>query len=454
MEALLVLLAAAAVVGVVWAVGHSRAGTASVRRWMEEGRWELARERLKVLAEKGKDPEPRWLLSRVWEAGRDFEHAVVEQKIILRNGVFTARVHREDVVESLGRNYQRLKRPAEGLRFLEEELGRRDSRAGRIWKVRFLAMAGRMEEASQEAERLLKDHGGDPEVLAEAGAVYLRTGRTGPGKEMLETALRADRKLFRAWFHLGEHHKERKEWDKAVEAFENARHEKDLRLEALLELARCYRAKGMEKNAMDILERLAAEWEGDPYYARVLPVEFIAEVRYELADLHLYHKDYQEAIDQWQVIQSLVPDFRDVAAKLQSHARYGKDRIQDFLIAAAGEFEKICRFAMERRGYAVETRQVEGGERSYMVVREEGKGRPRRLLVGFYRTQAPVGESVLAEFERRMKEAGLAEGEVYSATGFTASGLKYVLDRPIRLLGKGTVMRLLKDFEGRFSSGH
>jgi tetratricopeptide (TPR) repeat protein len=286
--------------------------------------------------------------------------------------------------------------------------------------------------------------------MTELGSLHLKAGRTTQARESLETALRLDRRSFAAYFHLGEYYRDRKEWDKAVESFENARHDRDLRPSALLNLGRCYRAKEMGKNAIETLERLASEWESDPYYSRIYPSEFIAEARYELAEVYLYDKDYQNALDQWQIIIALIPEFRDVAAKVRANARFGRDRVQDFLITPVGEFERIGLFAMAMVGYGVESRRIEGGERMFLSVRETGKIRGRRLFVAIYRTNNPVGETLLADFDRHMKESGLAEGEVYSATGFTASGMKFVLDRPIRLYGKGQMMKFLKAFENRF----
>lgn len=448
MELWLVLVGVAVAVGVAVGALGGGGGLAEVRRWVEEGRWERACGRLKaMLARRKADPEARWLLSRCWEGMGDWQHAVVEQKILLRDGVFGRRVPRDEVLKAMARNYARLRRPAEGLKAVEDELGRRDSWWGRLWKVRFLVMLGRASEAVADVERLLRERGGEAVVLAEAGIVYLKTGRTGPGRESLEAALRADRKLFRAWFYLGEHYREHREWDRAVEAFENAKHDRGLRSEALWALARCYRAKGMEKNAMEVLERLTEEWESDAAQAQALPPEFMAEVRYELAELCLYHKDYQGALDQWRTIEATLPGFRDVAAKIQANARYGRDRIQDFLIAGTAEFEKFCRFVAERSGGVTESRQVEAGERAYLVVRTAQGG---RVMVGVWRSETPVGEAMLEEFLRRMKAAGVAEGWAYSARGFTANAVRHALERPVRLFGEGPMMRLLKEFENRF----
>lgn len=424
-----------------------------VKKMIEESKLVQARETIKrMLLKNYKNPTLHILLAKVYEKELDFEHAVVEYKIVIKNGIFGPSISRDNIIEEICKNYIRLNMLSEALNFIEEESKKKLSSTLRLWKAEILSKMNRNSESLEIVEKLIKEVPSDIRVLTELGKLYFKNNRTDMAIETLETVVRSDRKNFNAWFYLGEIYYNKNEIDRAIECFENSKYDKDLRPLSLFNLSRCYKRKDMNKNATEILERLASEWESDLYYSRIYPLEFIAECRYELAELYLYDKDYQNALDQWQIIKSLIPEYKDVNAKIQANARYGKDRIQDFLIIPVGEFEKICLFAAEQMGYFVEKRHIESGEKMFLEVHEQGKIKGRRLLLGFYRVHNPVGETLLLDFDKRRESAGLKEGEVYSATGFTPNAVKFVLERPIKIFGKSQVMKILKSFENRFLS--
>jgi hypothetical protein len=209
----------------------------------------------------------------------------------------------------------------------------------------------------------------------------------------------------------------------------------------------------MNKNAIEQYERLVTEWDDSAYYSKTNPVTLITETRYQLADVYLLDHDYQSAIDQWEIIQSLHPDYKDVASKLQTNRRFGKDRVQDLLIASSGEFEKIAIHAVDLMGFQILQRKLANSDRMTFVIQKTDKGKTRRLLLWFMRVHAPVGETILAEFERSMKEQGLTAGIAISPTGFSPTAIKFTFDKPFELFGRSHVMRALKSYENRFHEG-
>jgi hypothetical protein len=205
----------------------------------------------------------------------------------------------------------------------------------------------------------------------------------------------------------------------------------------------------MNKNAIEQLERVVTEWDSTFYYSKIMPAAFIVEARYQLAERYFEDKDFQSALDQWREIQTIAPDYKDVNSKVIANSRLGKDRIQDFIIAPTGEFEKICLFMMEGMGIRVVKIWQENKEKVVCYALEEISGRSRKTLAWFVRHGTPVTENVMIEFDAQMKKESLHAGYVFSPSGFAPSAIKFMFDKPIKMMGRGQFVKMLRAYENR-----
>jgi tetratricopeptide (TPR) repeat protein len=440
------------VVAVLSAQGQS--DSARIRKMIEEGRRDEAKTILKSRISRD-DRNPAWhfLLGRIYEEEYNFEHAVVEFRIVIKMASFTAAVQRDEVIARIVENYLRLGQIDDALRNLDEENRKKESRVILGLMARLLNLKNESAAALSLINRLIALRPNDPAALAEQGDILRKQGKLTEAVSVLDTATRTDRRNFHAWFYLGQAYKDKKEFEKAVQAFENAKFDRDLRPRALFDMAGCFRSRDMNKNAIEQYERLVTEWDDSPYYRKTNPATMIAEARYQLAEAYLLDRDYQSAIDQWEILQSFQANYKDVASKLQANRRFGKDRVQDFLIASSGEFEKVSIHAVELMGFRILQRRLANSDRMTFVVQETGKGRPRKHQLWVLRVHAPVGETILAEFEKSMKDQGLTSGIVVSPTGFSPTAIKFTFDKPFELFGRSHVMRALKSYELRFHEG-
>ena len=174
------------------------------------------------------------------------------------------------------------------------------------------------------------------------------------------------------------------------------------------------------------------------------------EIRYKLAEAYTADKNIASAIDQWQEIDTVNSEYKDVHQKIIENARYGKDRIQDLMITKEMDFEKITRFIVSNLGYVVKKLKVKDKEEIII----EAQGVNEDVFQGisvilFKRSFHPVGEREVSVFYDKMQKHNIKNGLIISAHGFAPTAIRYGLGKSIDFVGKNQIMRLLKKYEYR-----
>ena len=145
-----------------------------------------------------------------------------------------------------------------------------------------------------------------------------------------------------------------------------------------------------------------------------------------------------------------MPGYKDVKQKIQQNARYGKDRIQDFLIFKEMEFEKASRYIIHYLGYTVKCLEIRSKEE--ILAEVEGAAPDvysGKSLILIKRGFHPVGERDVDAFYKEMQKRGISRGVIVSPMGVSTNAIKYAFGKLIEFVGRNQVMRLLKKYEYR-----
>ncbi len=451
---LLIMLLVILVFYIILASTRKETDLGKISLLIDEGRLEEASRILKQkLNRNNRNPLYHWLMAQVYEHEVNLEYAIVELKIITKNRMYVPLVQREDVLVKIVDLYEKVGKAEDVLPLLVEEHKIRWNQTTLYLLGHVCLLANNIEKAKGFINKVLQIQPNYAPALTDLALIKLKLSDKDGAITDLESAVGYDKKYTRAHFHLGEAYMQKNELDKAIKSFDVARIDKDLRMRAMFNMSSCYRRKEMNKNAIELLERIVMEWDASFYYSRILPASFIVEARYQLAERYFDDKDFQSALDQWREIQTVAPEYRDVSAKITSNSRLGKDRIQDFIIAPAGEFEKTSLFVLETMGFHVLNMKQETKEKVVFRVVEEVKGRSKKALVWFVRFGAPVTENIMKEFDAQMKREELHAGYLFAPSGFAPSATKFIFDKPIKLMGRGQFVKMLRAYENRFHNG-
>ncbi|KGE71353.1 tetratricopeptide repeat protein [Spirochaeta lutea] len=277
------------------------------------------------------------------------------------------------------------------------------------------------------------------------GSLLFRAKRLGDAKESLEKATRLQPENAQAHYFLGKIQKEAKEYVAALASFEKSAKDSEFKTKSLIERGNCLYYTGDMDRAEAELQR-AIKLSQQPGSAEII------FARYLLAAMYEQSRKIEEAIEQWETIYAVKPDYRDVGQKLSNYQDLRTDDVlKDFLIAGQEEFIQMCRGVVEGSSLAVHDVKTINGGCQIIAGESSTKWRNQRTqprLIHFLRITDPVDESTIRDFNELIREQGVSRGLIFTSSTFTRMAQVFAENRPIELHDKETLQRLLKKYSG------
>lgn len=413
----------------------------------------------KAITSKKFSPDAHFLMAKYYYLTNQYNYAIMELKSIIKNGKFGILSPRDEVYRLLADIYIKSNQIEEAYKnylILEQTNPEEYNIVINLGNI-FIKLKN-YEKAIEYFQKALKLRSTDAEAIAGLGIAFYYLNDYEKARYYLEQAVQLNRKNYRAHFYLALLLHQRELYDQAIMEYEKAIVDKDLKLQVYYGLAECYRKKEILTKAIQYYEEGLNFAESEAEKLRhnytlmneYLTQPVILEMRYNLADCYLSDRNFAGAMEQWQEIDSLVSDYKDVRQKIQQNARYGKDRIQDFLICKDMEFEKISRYIVQYLGYLVKKLEKINKEEIYIIaVGMSEEVEPGKILIYIKRSFNPVGERDVDSFYKEMVKRKIEKGLVISPMGITSNAIRFALDKPIEFIGKNQVMHLLKKYERR-----
>lgn len=430
-----------------------------INKMINRGDHEHARALLQKSLQSGKfSADAHFLMAKIYSHLNQDDYALMELKIIIKYNKFGPFCRRDEILEMMGDIYLKLNKLDEAhQQYLALEKLHPDdynviSHLGKI-----LFHKAKYEEAMGYYKKALELRPNDDAAVCGLGMIYFQTGDMKKAKDYLEQAVQLNRKNFTAHYYYALYYHKHQLFDYAISEYEKSVVDKSLRLKSLIGMAKCYQEKEVNVRAIENYELAVQliEQTGDKikdYNKRnsYFSDPSVLEIRYQLAQVYVYDKNFSAAIEQWQEINSINPEYKDVRQKINENSRFGKDRLQDFLIMKEMDFEKISRYMADYLGYTVKKLNMIGKEDVIMEVRPNSPDVFQGIsLIFVKRSFNPIGEREISVFFESMQKKGIKNGLVISAAGVAPTGLRFALGKPIDFIGKSQVMRLLKKFEHR-----
>jgi tetratricopeptide (TPR) repeat protein len=262
----------------------------------------------------------------------------------------------------------------------------------------------------------------------------------------LETAVKIDPSNAGASYYLGKLLKDSHDYAAALNAFEKAQRDPELRQKVLVERGGCFMSMNNFDRAISELERSVnlASNETDPV---------TLYGRYFLAVCYEKVREVEKAISEWEKIYARKPTFRDVAEKLSQYQELrADDSVKDYLTTPKEEFLKICQAVAEGLGMQVmSVSELAGGGAQVSGFESDSKRlgtRKMPRLMRFYRTTDPLDETVVRDTLEEMRKNNVIRGVIVSSSVYTRKALEFAENRPIELYNRDRLQELLKKTEG------
>lgn len=284
----------------------------------------------------------------------------------------------------------------------------------------------------------------DPNAHFRLGYILYRSKRYNDAKAELELAIKYDSSNYQASYYLGKIFQEMKDFQGALKSFERAQKDPTLRTKSIVSSGHCYLSmKNWNQAASEFERAISMSKEDDS--TDILYARYFLSLCYEKS------RDVDGAIDQWEKIYRVKPDFKDVAEKLTQYQDLRTDDfLKDYLTAGAGEFNDICMSVAKVMNLSVQdVSKINGGLK--MIAVEQAKKQDWRnlkkmpQLVYFSRIPENIDMEKVRAFHEDMKLLGITRGRFVSSSSFSRSSIEFAESRPIILVSKESLQKYLRE---------
>ncbi len=182
-----------------------------------------------------------------------------------------------------------------------------------------------------------------------------------------------------------------------------------------------------------------------------IPQETKLTIYYKLAQVYLKQHAIGKALTYLKQIQSITPNYRDVASLVSRYQELNQNsNLQAYIMSGTSDFVALCRKFVE--GYypgafvKIEDISVAADSIEVLCSVETSKWEDKELF-RFFRSSGSVGELYVRDFHSKMRDIKCDRGFCVTAGSFSEDAAKYVEGRPIDLIEKNKLVQVLKKLD-------
>ncbi len=396
-----------------------------------------------LLEQNDRDPFIHYLLAEAYYKQNNLQQAVLEYKQVIKIGKFTSRLKEETIRSRLAgiymanKNLEEAKKEYLILTKLDPTNGDHFYKVGKLFDD-----AGMFDKALPYYKQSVKIDPKNANALIQLGIIEYNTGNINDARKDLGDGLTLDPKNFKAHYYMGLTLKSQKDYESALKELEIAIKDDSIRASGYLARGMCFLERDMYQKSKVEFER------GLGFATKSSEVEL--KLRYFLSIAAENMRDFHTAISNWERIMDINPKYKDVAQKLKDYEEFRTDdSIKDFMIASPGKFEAIARQIIEALELTIIDINMVNDSAIHALATEtlESKGRSTKRmnqLVYLYRLTDPVPERMVRQMHEDMKSKGASKGFFLVASQFTKTAQMYCESRPIELVDRGGLIKLLR----------
>lgn len=231
--------------------------------------------------------------------------------------------------------------------------------------------------------------------------------------------------------------------EKAIKVFLHLRPDPEFGAKACLAAGMFHLKMGAPDKAIQDFEIGLKHQNSDPDVA--------IETRYRLANAHFAQKSIGKGIGYLQEIMAVNPQYKDVPQLIARYSELNQNKnLQTYLMASSSDFVSLCRRIVMKyynkavakiADISVTPDNVE------ILLNVEFMRSEESHIFRFYRTTGAVADLYVREFHARVSEAKADKGVCITAGLFSEEGRKYAEGRPIDLVDKNGLIKILKKID-------
>ena len=228
--------------------------------------------------------------------------------------------------------------------------------------------------------------------------------------------------------------------DKALKVFMHLRPDPEFGAQACLEAGK------MHERVKDFASALK-----DYEIALRLPNvqdQLMLQIKYRLANTCIGMNDISKALTYLRQIQAAKQGYKDVDALVARYSELNQNKnLQTYLMSGTSDFVALCRkfISTYYKDSFVKVEDVQVASESVEIICEvETSKWEAKQMFRFYRTQNVIGDINIREFHGKLRDTKCDNGVCISMGNFSDSAHKFIDGRPIDLIEKDELVKILK----------
>ncbi len=170
---------------------------------------------------------------------------------------------------------------------------------------------------------------------------------------------------------------------------------------------------------------------------------------YLMATAYEKIKNITKAIEHWEYIQNIQPNYKDVKEKLKMYAEFKtSDAIKDLLISSRIQFETSFRKILDKLKLKPIYINIDNDSMITGIctnINNTAHYKVQNILVRLFREMIPISENQIREFHDKMKIENASKGIYMTVSEFSNSAMDYCANRPIELITSSQLTKLLEN---------
>lgn len=181
------------------------------------------------------------------------------------------------------------------------------------------------------------------------------------------------------------------------------------------------------------------------------PLEMLTNIRYRLAHCYLKNNDISQGLMYLKEIQNTLPNYKDVPILINRYQELNQNKnLQTYLIAGNSDFVALCRkivLSFYKRSRVKILNIIVQSEFTEVLTEIDTDKWEDSVIFRFYRTTGSIGELFIRDFHSKLRESKSGKGICFTAGTYTDEARKYIDGRPIDLIEKTTLIKILSQLD-------
>lgn len=424
--------------------------TAQIEKFIKAGKYATAIKLAKVIIAKNpRDAKARYLLGKAYLADGRGELALMEFKTLNNTAVFDNKTQEKEFRTITAQLYERFHQYDEALAECALLLKIEPQNADFHYQIgNLFEQTNKTEQALTHYRQAISFNPKHATAHAALGLLLFKNKMLTEAKQEIDMAISLEPDNTTALYYQGRLLRETKEYAKALTALEKAARNSELR-------QKCYTERGLCYYDANSLEKALFEFDRALKLTTKSTSNDTLRLRYATAACYEKMRDLDHAIEQWELIQSANPHYRDVNEKLtQYNDLRSNDYMKEYLTVTTEDFSTLCR-AITEKVFNLSVQSLKEIKQGCAIIAMEDNTekwrnvRKQPKLFIYSRDTNVIGETFLRSLQEQMKAQNIVRAFVITSSGFSRSAISFAENRPIELIDKTKLEINLQQLKGK-----